>query len=48
MIPYIHAELSAKRFGGIPEDLMKDLFGDHIKVTINNDGSVETKDYNHD
>lgn len=22
MIPYIHAELSAKRFGGVPEDYL--------------------------
>jgi hypothetical protein len=43
MIPFIHAELSAKRFGGIPEEFMHDLFGDHARVTIFRNGSVETE-----
>jgi hypothetical protein len=48
MIPYIHAELSAKRFGGIPEDFLLELFGDHTRVIIHSNGTIETDDYEHD
>jgi hypothetical protein len=29
----------------IPSDIMEDLFGNHVKVTINRNGSVEVEDY---
>ncbi len=32
----------------IPEDFFKDLFGDHIEVTVNADGTIETEEYEHD
>ena len=33
---------------GIPEDFLKDLFGDHCQVTIHRDGSIEVNEYEHD
>lgn len=30
------------------DDLLKDIFGDHVTVTINRDGTVETDHYEHD
>lgn len=32
----------------IDNDFYKDLFGDHVEVTINADGTVETNEYSHD
>lgn len=32
----------------IPEEFYKDLFGDHVEVTIKRDGTVETEEYSHD
>lgn len=32
----------------IDDDILKDIFGDHVKVTINSDGSVETDGYEHE
>ena len=32
----------------IDDEFYKDLFGDHVEVTINADGTVETNEYNHD
>jgi hypothetical protein len=32
----------------IPEDFLKDLFGDHAQVTIYKDGRVEVNEYDHD
>lgn len=32
----------------IPEDFMKDLFGNHVEVTIKSDGTIETEGYEHD
>jgi hypothetical protein len=32
----------------IPDDFYKDLFGDHVKVTIYKDGRIETDEYEHD
>lgn len=32
----------------VPEDFMKDLFGDHVEVTINSDGKIDTEEYEHD
>jgi hypothetical protein len=32
----------------IPEEFYKDLFGDHIEVKVNSDGTVETEEYEHD
>jgi hypothetical protein len=31
----------------IPEEFYKDLFGDHVEVKINRDGTVETEEYEH-
>lgn len=32
----------------IPEDFLKDLFGDHAQITIYKDGRVEVDEYEHD
>jgi len=32
----------------IPEDFYRDLFGDHVQVTVNADGTIETEEYEHD
>ena len=32
----------------IPEEFLKDLFGDHAKVTIHKNGNVEVDEYEHD
>lgn len=32
----------------IPEEFYKDLFGDHAKITINADGTIETDEYEHE
>lgn len=32
----------------IPDDFYKDLFGDHVKVTVFKDGRIETEEYEHD
>lgn len=37
-----------KALGEVPEDFYKDLFGDHVLVTINSDGDVITDEYEHD
>lgn len=34
--------------GSIPQEFLKDLFGDHAKVTIHKDGRVEVDEYEHD
>lgn len=32
----------------VPDDFYKDLFGDHVRVTIHKDGRIETEEYEHD
>jgi len=32
----------------IPKEFLKDLFGDHVKVTIDTDGDIEIEEYSHD
>jgi hypothetical protein len=32
----------------IPDDFLRDLFGDHVKVTIHSNGTIEVDDYSHD
>jgi hypothetical protein len=32
----------------VPEDFYKDLFGDHVTVTVHKDGRIETEEYDHD
>lgn len=32
----------------IPEEFLRSLFGDHVRVTIHRDGKVETDTYEHD
>ena len=32
----------------VPEEFYKELFGDHVRVTINRDGTVQTEEYEHD
>lgn len=36
-----------RTMNSIPEDVIRDMFGDHVKVTIDRDG-VTTEDYDHD
>lgn len=32
----------------IPSEMLKDIFGDHVEVTIKRDGTIETEEYEHD
>lgn len=32
----------------IPDEFLKELFGDHVEVTVKNDGTIETEEYEHD
>lgn len=32
----------------IDDEFLKDLFGDHTKVTVHEDGTIETEEYEHD
>ena len=32
----------------IPEEFLKDMFGDHCKVTLYADGNIEVEEYDHD
>lgn len=32
----------------IPQEMLKDLFGDHASVTIHSDGNIEVDEYDHD
>ena|SRR5690242_20398427 len=32
----------------IDESFYKDLFGDHVEVTVNRDGTIETEEYEHE
>ncbi len=32
----------------IDDEFLKDLFGDHVQVTVNADGTIETEEYSHD
>jgi hypothetical protein len=32
----------------IPEEFLKDLFGDHVEVTISKDGTISVDEYDHD
>lgn len=32
----------------IPEDFLKDLFGDHAQITIHKDGKIDVDEYDHD
>ena len=32
---------------GIPDDFLRDLFGDHCKVTVNRNGSINIEEYYH-
>lgn len=32
----------------IDDEFYKDLFGDHVRVTVNENGSIETEEYEHD
>jgi len=32
----------------IPEEFYKDLFGDHVQVTIKSDGTINKEEYEHD
>lgn len=32
----------------IDSEFLKDLFGDHVKVTVHDDGNIETEEYEHD
>lgn len=34
--------------GEIPEEMLKEIFGDHVEVIVNRDGTVETEEYSHD
>lgn len=46
-----HAEASeefTKALKEIPTEMFKDVFGDHVEVTIHASGEVETEEYEHD
>lgn len=37
-----------KVLSDIPEEFLKDLFGDHVEVKINKDGSIDVSEYEHE
>lgn len=37
-----------KRIEIIPDEFLRSLFGDHVKVTLHKDGSISTDHYSHD
>lgn len=43
----IYKEL-AEIMQSVPEEFYKDLFGDHMEVTVNKDGTIETEEYEHE
>ena len=43
----IYTEI-ADIISSIPEDFLKDLFGDHVQVTVNRDGTISVETYEHD
>jgi hypothetical protein len=43
----VYEEL-AEILQSVPEEFYKDLFGDHVEVTVNRDGSIEKEEYSHD
>lgn len=38
---------AARSFGSLPGDVIRDMFGDHVKVTVSRDGT-EADSYDHD
>jgi hypothetical protein len=38
----------AKTFSSIPEEVMKDIFGDHVKVSVDSEGKITTSKYDHE
>lgn len=32
----------------LPNELLQDVFGDHVRITINRDGTIETNECSHD
>lgn len=45
---YLILESIAEVLTSIPDEFYKDLFGDHVKVTIYKDGKIEVDTYEHD
>ena len=45
---YDTVELFKQTVSKIPEDFLKDLFGDHCMVTVHRDGRIEVEEYDHD
>lgn len=41
-------ELIEKTLETIPEDFMRDLFGDHVQITVFKDGEIRVEEYDHD
>lgn len=41
-------EAVAKFVNTIDEDVLKDMFGDHVEVTVKRDGTVDVEHYEHD
>ena len=45
---YLSIKEIVDTLSSIPDEFYKSLFGDHVEVTINRDGSVEKEEYEHD
>jgi len=43
----VYQEL-AEILTAVPEEFYKDLFGDHVEVTVKRDGTIEKEEYEHD
>jgi hypothetical protein len=43
----VYAELS-DILQSVPDEFYKDLFGDHMEITVNRDGTIEKEEYEHD
>jgi hypothetical protein len=42
------AKHAAEMLGNFDEDIMRDLYGDHVQVTIHRDGSADVDQYDHE
>jgi hypothetical protein len=43
----VYEELS-ELLNAVPEEFYKDLFGDHVEITVNRDGTITKEEYEHD
>jgi len=45
--PLVHSRISVKKYGGVIEDFLKAIYGDHVRVKVTRE-KVEINEYQHD